>query len=403
MSTRRRRASDLAGAAAALLVAAAALPAQAPRLRVAVVPLAVNDLSVAGAPAEVRARLRAAGIVPESLLAAALARTGRYEPVEGARVRGALDALPDTEAGHCNTAACARALGRATGVERVVTGEVRRVSAIIVHVRAFVFDGGTGALRYDEDLEIKGDVYDLLPRAMPVLARRLAGAEAGPAAGAAKLTRADVERLIAEGAARGHPDLRDRDLSGLDLSGLDFHEADLSRSRLEGTRLVRAQLFGATLNGVVATGADFSGATLDVAVLRGADLTHATLRDASLYATILIGADLSDADLGSARLIAAAAGATLRRARLVNAKLGADPSNQPMGLMRTDLSDADLTDADLTGADLRKVNFTRATLAGADLADADLRGAVLTDVRGRELARGLDRARNLDKTIVATP
>ena len=200
---------------------------------------------------------------------------------------------------------------------------------------------------------------------------------------------------LAAGSETRRASLARADLSGLDLSGVDFRRADLTASRLVGTNLSRAAMFGTSLDNVVATGANFDGAVLDVAVLRGADLRRATLRDASLYATILIGAVLDSADLTGARIIAAMSDASLRGATLTRARLGADPGNQPMGVMRTDLEGADLR-----GADLRKVNFTRANLAGADVTDADLAGAVMRAVVGRDRIRGLDRARNVERAIV---
>ena len=215
-----------------------------------------------------------------------------------------------------------------------------------------------------------------------------------------RLSREQVVAALAAASGEGGADLTHTDLSGLDLSGMDFRRADLSASRLVGTNFSRAGMFGVTLNGAVATGANFDRAVLDVAVLRGTDLTRATFRGASLYATILIGATLAQADLTEARIIGALMDASLRGATLERARLGADPGNQPMGVMRTDLSGADLTDANLRGADLRKVNFTRATLAGADFTGADVAGAVLRAVRGRSAIRGLDRARNLDRAIV---
>src|SRR5438445_11669432 len=80
-------------------------------------------------------------------------------------------------------------------------------------------------------------------------------------------------------------------------------------------------------------------------------------------------------------------GAKLTRAKLAGADLGADPANQPMGIMRTDATGADLARADLTGANLSKVNLTRADLSnadvtGADVAGADCTGAILRATRG---------------------
>jgi uncharacterized protein YjbI with pentapeptide repeats len=228
-------------------------------------------------------------------------------------------------------------------------------------------------------------------------------AATGAAQTARRLTRAEVVAALGASGESRRADLSGTDLSGLDLSGLDFRRADLTASRLAGTNFSRAAMFGVGLDRVVATGANFDGAVLDVAVLRGANLTRASLRDASLYATILVGATLDSADLTGARVIGTLVDASLRGAVLARARLGADPGNQPMGVMRTDLTGADLSGADLRGADLRKAVLTRANVAGADVTDADLTGTVLRSLVGRAHHKGLDRARNRDKAIDDEP
>ena len=218
-----------------------------------------------------------------------------------------------------------------------------------------------------------------------------------------RLDRAAVVRALAAATEASPADLSHCDLSGLHLDGLDFKRANLAGSNLAAATLTRAAMFGVTLNDADATGADFSGAVLDVAVLRGTTLTRAVLRGASLYATILLGAHLDQADLTDVRLIGAAAGADLRGATLTHARLGADRANQPMGIMRTDLTGADLTGAHLVGADLRKVLFVRADLTDADIADADLAGADFRLARGLDRLRGRSHARNVDRAFFDAP
>src|SRR2546427_674116 len=179
---------------------------------------------------------------------------------------------------------------------------------------------------------------------------------------------------------------------------------DTGRERIlrsEQLELKGARMHGVKLNDAVATGADLAGAVLDLAALARIDLSGANLREASLYATILTGAVLVEADLTRARIISTMSGAKLTRAKLAGADLGADPANQPMGIMRTDATGADLARADLTGANLRKVNLTRADLSnadltGADVAGADFTGAILRGTRGRSDLRGAERAKNLE-------
>ena len=84
--------------------------------------------------------------------------------------------------------------------------------------------------------------------------------------------------------------------------------------------------------------------------------------------------------------------------------MGADPGNQPMGVMRSDLTGADLRGADLRGADLRKAKLTRADLTGAaldsaDLAGADLSNTILRAIRGRATIRNLDRALHVETAL----
>jgi uncharacterized protein YjbI with pentapeptide repeats len=383
--------------------AARQLPA-ATGTTIAVVEFVAVDASAAPDAAAMRARLAASGNPPQDWLAGAFAATGHYVPEPAPRVAAALASLGTTPR-DCDDAACAVRLGRALGVERVVTGRVSKLSNLIWFLYATMVDVPAGRALQREEFEVKGNITDLLPRAMLALSRRLVAHDSAARAAAPqgeRLTRDQV--LAALGAATPeHPaSFVGKDLSGLDLSGVDFKRADLSRSRLVQTNFAGAQLFSTTLTDAVATGADFTGANLDVSVMYRVDLRHATMRHASLFAAILTGADLSDADLTRARVIAVLGHAKLVRARLTGANLGADPGNQPMGLMRTDAADSDCTEADFTGANLRKMNLTRAVLTGANLTDADLTGADLAEtdlrsIRGRETIRGLDRVLHLDQ------
>jgi uncharacterized protein YjbI with pentapeptide repeats len=403
--------SCVAGAAGA----AGAQGSDGGRTALAVLPLQRYDASANGDSALFNGALRAAGRSPEELLSSTLDSVGRYAvvaPERAARAMSDVGTTPD----RCHDLPCVVDLGRKLGVSRVVSGRLSKLSTIIWYVDVTLVDVPAGRVVHQESIELKGDVGDLLPKGALILARRLASkdtatrvaAASEPAAGGARLSRAEVVELLARSSADTPADLTGKDLSGLDLSGVDFKSADLSRSRLAGTNFTRAAMFGVKLSGAVAREANFTDAVLDVAVLRGTDLTSATLRGTSLYATILIGADLTGADLTGARVIGALANAKLVRATLTDARLGADRSNQPMGLMRTDLTDADLSGATLTRADLRKTNLARANLTGADVTGADVTGAnlngtILRQVRGRDKLVGLDRAQNVDLALFDTP
>src|SRR5204863_353536 len=211
------------------------------------------------------ASLAVSGNTPAAWLARHLASNG-YEPVEAARVGRALQTM-GTPAAACADAACAAQLGRVIGVELVVFGRVIKVSDLIWLVEATLVDTGRGRILRSEQLELKGDVAQLLPRSMRSMARRLAAADPGraglgtPAAPGPQpptLSRDQVLALLAVGNERGPIDLTGRDLSGLELAGVDFRSADMSRSRLVRTRLRGARMHGVKVNDAVATGADLA-------------------------------------------------------------------------------------------------------------------------------------------------
>lgn len=372
---------------------------------VAVVGIVPVDASAAPDVEAMRARLAASGKSAEEWLADDFAATGRYVPVPAPRVAAALASLGTTPH-DCGDVDCALRLGRALGVERVVIGQLSKLSNLIWYLYATMVDVAAGRALHREEFEIKGNITDLLPKAMLALSRRLVAYDSSAGGGAplqsGQLTRDQVLTALAAATPEHPANFAGKDLSGIDLSGVDFKRADLSRSRLVGTNFARARLFSATLTDAVATGADFTGANLDVSVMYRVDLRHAILREASLFAAILTGADLSDADLTRARVIAVLGHAKLVRAQLAGTNFGADPGNQPMGLMRTDATDADCSDANFTDANLRKMNLTRAVLTGANLTNADLTGADLSDadlrnIHGRETIRGLDKALHLEQ------
>jgi len=156
--------------------------------------------------------------------------------------------------------------------------------------------------------------------------------------------------------------------------------------------------------------------------MKQADLQRANLEGASLFATIIEGADLRGANLSGTRVIGYLRSAKLAGAIMRDANMGADPSNQSMGVMRATFVGADLTGADLTGTNLYKADLSHATLAkarlvratlsnaelvqtdlthadltGAKLDKADLDGADFTGAVGLDQVQGLAQARNRDK------
>ena len=132
----------------------------------------------------------------------------------------------------------------------------------------------------------------------------------------AEMTRDDVVAELGRGTPEQPADLTGRQLNGLDLSGLDFSGAILRRVYLNKAKLIGAKL---------------DGAVLDQAWAWNADFTAATLRGSSVVAAQMRGARFDDADLSGSRITADLQGASLLRAKLVDADLGADMKNQSMG------------------------------------------------------------------------
>jgi uncharacterized protein YjbI with pentapeptide repeats len=196
----------------------------------------------------------------------------------------------------------------------------------------------------------------------------------------ARLGKARLRYIQANGAFLAKSDLWQADLQGADLSEADLREIKAREARLRYVSLDRAKLDRATLEG-----ADLQQANLTRADLKGADLTYSSLTGAALVDADLEGASLYSADMR---------GALLQRAKLQQADLreanlaGDDLTAANLGsaylssakmagakLENADLDAAFLTEADLRGADLRNAKLTGAALNGANLHGADLRGA----------------------------
>ena len=187
-----------------------------------------------------------------------------------------------------------------------------------------------------------------------------------------RLSRADIEWLlaaaeerIAQESADGGTSRRPRtglDVRGADLSGVDLSRLPLMRlhagltleegrhATVEQGREAAANLTKADLSHAQVQGAHLSRVTLDEAVLvearlEGADLGRATLRRAILAGTHLEGADLTKAQME---------GVTLLEAHLEGAFL-----------LGASLEGANLFEAHLEGARLVGVHLEGATLVGA--------------------------------------
>ena len=201
-----------------------------------------------------------------------------------------------------------------------------------------------------------------------------------PAYSQAELSRADIEKAIADRAPGGALDFSNKSLNGLDLSGLDFSHANFHAARLNKTNLSHTNL---------------DGANLDQAWLIEAILTGASLKGAHLFAAQMQDVQADQANFSHARLTADLTRGLLRQAVFDDADLSADMKNQSMGLMRAVLRSAKLDGANfkntnLTSADLRFIhaknaNFDEANLTNADAAGADFRGASWRQTRVKDL------------------
>src|SRR5205823_6586866 len=253
----------------------------------AVLDFAVSDHSPLPDPAAVRANLAASGKTPADWLVQALSSCEAYQLVDRSRVAAAVQ-------GECSAATCALETGKVLGASRVVYGTIIKVSRLIWYADAALLDIAAGKVLRSEELEIKGNIAQLLPRAMPSMARRLAAADpllAKRHLDRKRLSAVEVRAFLAATSDNPPPDLTDLDLSGLDLAGVDFKRADLSRSSLARARLRGARMFAVKLVDATASGADLEGAVLDLGVLERADLTGADVT----------AADFSGANLRSVR------------------------------------------------------------------------------------------------------
>jgi uncharacterized protein YjbI with pentapeptide repeats len=194
-----------------------------------------------------------------------------------------------------------------------------------------------------------------------------------------RLSRADVEWLLAaegQGSAQESTggDSSRKPLPGLDVRGADLSGMDLSRLPLmrlhAGLSLEEGR--HATVEQSKQAAANLARADLSYAQLQGAHLSRSMLDEA-----VLVEAHLEGADLGKA---------TLRRAILADTHLeGADLTRAQMeGAI---LLEAHLEGAFLPGASLEGANLFEAHLEGARLGGAHLEGATLlgTHCEGKAL------------------
>jgi hypothetical protein len=149
-------------------------------VKVAVLDLPVVDNSYLGDADSLRSWMVASGIEPTTVLRDVIGRPetyavvnprARFVSVDGRRIAHAVEA--GAAAGACGLA-CAVRVGKAVGADRVVTGEVTKLSMLIWFVTARVVDVRSGDVLRQDEFEVKGVIGDLMPKVMGVLARRFA-------------------------------------------------------------------------------------------------------------------------------------------------------------------------------------------------------------------------------------
>ena len=84
-----------------------------------------------------------------------------------------VDGLEGVAEPPCADAECALRTGRALGVQRVVWGQVAKVSALIWYVSGQLVDVPTATTLHAETLQFRGNVRDVIPRLAAILWRRM--------------------------------------------------------------------------------------------------------------------------------------------------------------------------------------------------------------------------------------
>ena len=98
---------------------------------------------------------------------AQVAAHASYVLVEALADTGVATALP------CTSDACAVQRGQALGVQRVIRGQVTKVSALIWYVSVRMIDVHTATPLQVETVQFRGNISELMPRVMAIVWRRM--------------------------------------------------------------------------------------------------------------------------------------------------------------------------------------------------------------------------------------
>jgi uncharacterized protein YjbI with pentapeptide repeats len=227
-----------------------------------------------------------------------------------------------------------------------------------------------------------------------------------------KLTRGEVEAMLADGCS-----LEGRNLQGLDLAGLDFSgvslkqalcgETDFSGCRMEGADFTSALVNGANFSGASLRGAVLKLITLQKAVLRGTDLSETRIELANFDECDAAGAVFDRAEIQLANF----SKAVLDKARFEATSLSLCNFNEIQAhetdfrrcrafkcvFMKSDLAGALFQESTLNECLFQGVSASGLSFAGSDLRkfysdmDTDLSGADFTEADLREASLRLTR------------
>jgi hypothetical protein len=155
------------------LLAMTAIPIHAqstPTARLSLVALPV-ELDMGGANFELEGDARIA-LDADGLLRGHLGSNGRYTLHSLDRTEAATRTVMQSDE-HCVQKACALAIGREMGADRVLLTTLTKLSNLIWFVNGFLLDTRTGEVLNTESLELKGNPADMVRGGMASFARRM--------------------------------------------------------------------------------------------------------------------------------------------------------------------------------------------------------------------------------------
>lgn len=78
-----------------------------------------------------------------------------------------------TSTSRCTDDTCAAQIGKALGGQRVIRGQVTKVSALIWYVSVRMIDTQTATLLHQETVQFRGNIAEVMPRVIAIVWRRM--------------------------------------------------------------------------------------------------------------------------------------------------------------------------------------------------------------------------------------